>query len=104
MASQILEAVRGQTSQVESDVQGDTQSYSTGGFSYRSGLGRVDAAFAEVQSTSQTASVMSVTSDNVVWVGLFSQGSGDAGSEGQQIDDETNLPNLEPINLRMYRL
>jgi len=104
MPEQILEAVRGQTSSVEDDVQGDTQSYSTGGFSHRSGLGRVDAAFATIQSTSQTASVMSITSDNVVWVGLFSQGTGDAGEEGQQLLDGTALPNLGPVQLQMYRL
>lgn len=98
----ILEAVTGETKEVQTDARDGQLSYNTGGFSYTSKLGRVDTAQAEIQSTSQTAKVTSITSDNIVVVQLFSQGTGVAAEEGQEIGNNNRVS--DNISLTMYRL
>lgn len=102
MTSSILEAVTGETREVQTDARDGEVSYNTGGFSYTSRLGRVDTASAEIQSSSQSAKVTEITSDNVVVVQLFSQGTATAGDEGQEIDNDTRVS--DNIHLEAYRL
>lgn len=102
MTEEILEAVRGQTSSVESDAREGAISYNTGGYSYRSDLGRVDVAQAQNHGTSQIAKVTNITDDNLVVVQVFSQTAGVVGEIGQEVaaDQEVN----DEISLAMYRL
>lgn len=102
MVRRILEAKSGEVMEVQDDAKDGQNSYNTGGFSYVSTLGRVDAAFAYIQSTSQTAKVTSINSPNEVVVQLFSQGSADAADEGQEIDADLHI--ADAINLHAYRL
>lgn len=102
MVSSILEAVTGETMEVQTDARDGDVTYQTGGYSYTSKLGRVDTAQAEIQSTSQVAKVTSIVSDNTVVIQLFSQGSGVAGEEGQEIDNGVNVQ--DNISLVAYRL
>lgn len=102
MADQILQTIAGQTFEVQQDAADSGHSYNTGGYSYVSNLGRVDAAIAQVHADSITAKVTGINSPNEVVVQLFSQGTGDAGEEGQEIDGDQVVP--EDLNLTAYRL
>lgn len=98
----ILQAETGETIEVQPDAGDDDNTYQTGGFSYSSALGRVDTAIAQIQSTSQSAKVTSIVNNNTVVVQVFSQGSGVAGEEGQEVADGLNI--ADSIHLTAYRL
>lgn len=98
----VLETVTGETIEVQPDATDDDNTYQTGGFSYSSALGRVDSAQAQIQSTSQSAKVTNVTSDNIVVIQVFSQGTGNAVTNGKEVQNGLNI--ADTIHLTCYRL
>lgn len=83
----LLRAASGQ--QVQTSSESGPSSYPTGGFSIRTGLGRVDEALVQNGNASYEARLDSISDNNAIVVTMYSQGTGTELAAGTDLSDDS---------------